>query len=561
MARVTPIILYNSVMHYDRIFRQSVLVVLFIGFFSWAAPNFIGSQASATLAEVPATAKVEKGNLTIPIERMGQVISPSDVFLNAVNGSQITAIYVIPGQHVKAGQVLAQLDSNQQKQTLLADQAILNSQVTDVTHALSVITDIVQTNQIDEQRNEGTVQAARVALQNAQVLAAANASLYHLPVTQNQDNLQTAQKKFSAYTKIYTNVLDGTPPYCTQTGAPIQSTTNSSGSATNSQNRLDSGTATTTNSTTTTSTTTTAIQAAACDAYYRDYATFRDAELAVSTAQSTLTAAQKTEAINLLKDTQEINRLQAALDQAILLQSANRNKNAQSLETAKRALMTLEARFGVFINQSNPSPIDFSVIQGTLALDQIDLNAQTITSPVDGDIGAINGIVGQPAPTKGPNNFFTITNVSKPQLEVVFPLNQRADLVTLGQRVSVNFASLNGGTDLGGKVILNIKSPGLFDTPPGRRLRIAFDDYNQGLYPDLAGKVSLTITAVKQALLIPNGAIQSVSGSDYVYLIEKNTKGVYTKSQQKVIVGVKGLNTTEIRSGLEEGQLVEVAHG
>lgn len=537
-----------------------MLVILFIGVFSWAAPTFIGSQASATMEEIPATAKVEKGNLTIPINSMGKIITPSDVFLNAVNGSQIITINVIPGQHVKTGQVLAQLDSNLQRQAYLADQATLRSQVTDVTQALSVIKDIEQTNQIDEQSNAGTVQAAKVALQNAQALAAANAPLYHIPVSQNEDNLQTAQKKFDAYTKIYTNVLDGAPPYCTQTGAPVQTTTTSSGSVINSTRVFDNGTETTTSSNGTTSTTTTAIQAAACDAYFTDYAIFRDAELAASTAQLTLTAAQKTEAINLLKDNQEINRLQAALDQAILLQSANMNKNLQSLETARRYLMTLEARYGVFVNQSNPSPADFSVIQGILALDQIALNAQTITSPVDGDIGAINGIVGQPAPTKGPDNFFTITNVSKPQLEVIFGLSQRADLVTLGQRVSVNFASLNGGTDLGGKVILNIKSPGLFDTPPGRRLRITFDEYNPGLYPDLAGKVSLTITAVKQALLVPNGAIRSTNGSNYVVLVEKNTKGIYVKSQQKVIVGVTGLNTTEIRSGLQEGQLVEVAN-
>jgi multidrug efflux pump subunit AcrA (membrane-fusion protein) len=433
VARVILSLLYNLRVNYERTLRQWMLVILFIGVFYWAAPTFIGSQASATLEEIPATAKVEKGNLTIPINGMGKIITPSDVFLNAVNGSQIITINVIPGQHVKTGQVLAQLDSNLQRQAYLADQATLSSQVTDVTHALSVINDIEQTNQIDEQINAGTVQAAKVALQNAQALAAANAL--------------------------------------------------------------------------------------------------------------------------------EINRLQAALDQAILLQSANMNKNLQSLETARRDLMTLEARYGVFVNQSNPSPADFSVIQGILALDQIALNAQTITSPVDGDIGAINGIVGQPAPTKGPDNFFIITNVSKPQLEVIFGLSQRADLVTLGQRVSVNFASLNGGTDLGGKVILNIKSPGLFDTPPGRRLRIAFDEYNPGLYPDLAGKVSLTITAVKQALLVPNGAIRSTNGSNYVVLVEKNTKGIYIKSQQKVIVGVTGLNTTEIRSGLQEGQLVEVANG
>jgi len=546
-------------MNLNRRSTQYLAVAILILVISRIVPNYFGSNATASLRTIDTEVTVQRGNITEQMSHMGQVVTPSDIYINSSTGSLITAINVIPGQHVKPGQILATLDSVNQQQTLVNDQATLNLQVTTLNQAISSLSDITQSMTLVEQSDSTTVSNAAVALANFKQIAEMNIPIYHSPVVAAANALDTARKKFSAYTKIYTNVLDGTPPYCVQTGGTTQTTTSGSGTTTGSTtittngaftNSQGSGSSFTYNSTT---------QTAACDAYFADYATYRGLDLDSSTASLNYQSALKTEAINILKDQQALTTLVSALTSAQQNQQINLRKYSQNITDARSHVLTLEATYGVNTNLTNPTPSDFTVIQGTLDIDRRNIANQTITSPVEGDVGTIGGVLHQPAPIRGPNNFFTITNVSAPQLEVIFPLNVGAEAVKVGQKVSVNFQTLNNES-LIGAVVLNINSPGVVNSPPGRRIRIQFSGATTGLFPGLAGNVSMTVNNAKNVLLVPNHAILTRGSKHFVELVV-NTNNKIEAVEREISIGVVGILTTEIKSGLLEGQKVKITNG
>ena len=82
--------------------------------------------ATTTSAKL-STATVSTGNVTASVSASGKVISPGDVAVAPTSNGILTAVFVKVGDHVNAGQSLAQLDNTSQQTALQQATASLTS--------------------------------------------------------------------------------------------------------------------------------------------------------------------------------------------------------------------------------------------------------------------------------------------------------------------------------------------------------------------------------------------------------------------------------------------------
>ena len=82
------------------------------------------SSSSAATTQTVATAK--RGVVLQSVTSTGNVEAPTNLSLSFQQSGEVTAIFVKPGDHVIAGQALAQVDDTQQKHALASAQASLD---------------------------------------------------------------------------------------------------------------------------------------------------------------------------------------------------------------------------------------------------------------------------------------------------------------------------------------------------------------------------------------------------------------------------------------------------
>ncbi|MGC0418869.1 efflux RND transporter periplasmic adaptor subunit [Embleya sp. AB8] len=122
-----------------RLRRKSVLINLALATamltgagFAYAAVDDGGGSARATRAR---TGKVTKGTVMATVSASGSLTSPSDVGVGFTAAGRVTAVGVKVGDHVTAGQVLAQIDPTQAQETLDAAQAAVTVAQANLTKA------------------------------------------------------------------------------------------------------------------------------------------------------------------------------------------------------------------------------------------------------------------------------------------------------------------------------------------------------------------------------------------------------------------------------------------
>jgi len=94
-----------------------------------AVGTILHGQASVTKV---ATGKVGRQDLTSIVNGTGQIKPKTYVNVGATAFGRITHLYVKEGDHVKAGTVLAKVESVQPEATIAAQQATIDSSRTDV---------------------------------------------------------------------------------------------------------------------------------------------------------------------------------------------------------------------------------------------------------------------------------------------------------------------------------------------------------------------------------------------------------------------------------------------
>ena len=119
-----------------------------------------------------------------------------------------------------------------------------------------------------------------------------------------------------------------------------------------------------------------------------------------------------------------------------------------------------------------------------------------------------------------------------------------------GQRATVTFAALPGVTATG-KVTLIDPQPQTSNNVVRYAVTISLTDVPSEVRLGQTASVQVVVGEAENVLTVPTSAIRTAGGQSTVTVIENGTRVV-----RRVEVGLRGDSTTEIRSGLLEGELV-----
>jgi len=170
----------------------------------------VGCEGQASAQSATQTATVQRGNLTATLSTAGTVAAQAQVTLAFQTSGQIKAINVKTGDQVKAGQVLAQLDST------ALEMAVAKAQV-------ALETSQVNLQQTKEGPTAAEVQSAKASLASAQAAYQAALNKYDLSDAQlavaraQVDKAKaTLQRAQLAYDWEKNNWLDADPTQSAQ---------------------------------------------------------------------------------------------------------------------------------------------------------------------------------------------------------------------------------------------------------------------------------------------------------------------------------------------------------
>jgi HlyD family secretion protein len=218
---------------------------------------------------------------------------------------------------------------------------------------------------------------------------------------------------------------------------------------------------------------------------------------------------------------------------------------------------------------------------------QNNLNATTLAAPVDGTILSLSGAVGEtvgtgggltalapgssaPQPASsgassasgasgssgggasaGSSGFAVLGNIAG--LEVVAPFAEAdAAKVSNTQTGTVTFDALPG-LSVPAHVLAVAASSTVVSNVTNYYVTLNLDQPDQRLKSGMTANANVVVSQASDVLMVPNSAITRLGGQAYVTVLSSDGK---TQTRTPVETGTVGDSTTEISSGLSEGQRV-----
>ena len=535
--------------------------------------------------------KVQRGTVTETISASGTVQAPQQIKLNFQGGSsRLTGVYVKVGDHVKAGQVLAQLDDSAAKAQLTSAKANVAAAEAKLAQAGQGSTP----EQIAVQQSN--VEKARVALEGAKTQYENQLAMYNdrsqanqqvinaqnqIPQTQSQLRsaqaaLESAQAKLTAAkqgnatdaalqaaqlgvqsAEMQVTIAEGqlrTAKTPDQVTAANQAVLNAQTQLANAQDKLSS------------------LQAGP------DSSTVVQAESAVKQAQAQVDQAK------LAADNAEQNLKLAQQNYD------NRTQAKSQLDSAKNNVDQAQASYNSAVAQLNQAtaPADPTAVQTAQAsldqaraqLDQqqVTLDNLTIKAPIDGVITQVNGNVGELSTSSTP--VVEMDNSSESDLQVVAQISQ-SDIgkIKTGQDAEMTSTSFQNKT-FKGKVLTIYPDATTANGVTTYTALLSVDNKEGLLRPGMSTNVTVTVGTHDNVLYIPTEALREQNGKDGVLLApagsSSNAKGESRQASggnssgtngtsgahfQSVEVGLFASDKVEILSGLQEGDSVAIFSG
>jgi multidrug efflux pump subunit AcrA (membrane-fusion protein) len=574
---------------------KSVIVRAFLVFVVISVVIFFLSDSIHKVAPSPPNPvlKVDFGDVTKIIDSSGQVVNPDNVYWSPPSIQPVSQILVKVGQRVHRGMILASLNNQLEtaayenaKVALDADQVVLTN----------------AENALVNQRNNQLAQlaAANQTLANAQENLQNNLPIYLSPVDQALNNLSTFQVQFEEKEITYDSTLQNSLNNYLNAKRIASGWTNLVGDSQTVIAIMQSidpisggacgrfgltGTACTPN-------------ALAGD--FKDYSTaINDYYNALSNYNS----AKQTRDVNRQNDLQQLKNLEISYNNALNQQKVNLAKDKQVVANALAQVNIINVQLNAIPNLILRSKVtaDKYTITSTFRK----LSDTIVKSPINGTVIAINNVVGQsPTPivyssTGAGTGMFVIRGDSQDQFKANF--NQiDGQKIKLGQTMSMEItmtmpqsnavggvpsaSSLLSGltgsagtsaTGTGGVtdsksasvgtnrytgiVTKIVKIPSGFGLVPGYSVYLSFQDNPSDIFPGLPGKVRAAVTAISHVLVVPNSAIKQIGGYSYVQRVIFKS-GKYQSLVTKVTLGVVGTNSTEITSGINIGEMINVTY-
>jgi RND family efflux transporter MFP subunit len=423
----------------------------------------VGCQAQTqTKSTAQQTAKIQRGNLTATINVAGTVTAQSQVVLNFLASGQVKEIDVKVGDKVKAGQVLAKLDTTS-----------LEMAVTRAQNALD--TTKLQLQKTQEGPKPQDVAAAKANLASAQAsyqaaLAKYSLSDAQLAVARTQvDKTKAALDRAQlAYNWEANNWLDANPKLSAQY---------------------------------TTLTDTLASYNLTVDAYNQQAAGINDSAVKAAASQ--------------------VAQAQTSLDQLLATPAP------EDITQAQAAVKQSEA----------------SLQQAQLSLAQASLVA-----PVDGTVGDIYAMVGQWA--SGSTQGLVLTDLSRLEVAVTFA-EVDVTKVQVGEHAQVTLDAIQSTVFTG--TLTEIDAVGT--TTQGvvnYAATVSIDNPSDVIRPGMNASANVIVAQRDNVLLVPNRAVRTVN-------TRLRTATVLYQGQLidvPVTIGLSGDTSSEVMSGLQEGDVV-----
>jgi multidrug efflux pump subunit AcrA (membrane-fusion protein) len=288
---------------------------------------------------------------------------------------------------------------------------------------------------------------------------------------------------------------------------------------------------------------------------------------------STWQNALSTQTSSLLKDKQNLDNLTTTYNNALLTQKNNLAKDAvtiagyaSSVQSAQNALDNLIASTNVAMQPAKQSAIDSAQAQlanAQAAYDQAkrNLDAATIKAPVAGDVASISTAVGGNVPTTSAPattsanaaGFIVLTNVSS--LEITGSFSEAdAAKIKAGQVATFTFDALPNANATG-KVIGVDLLPTTSSGVTSYNATFSIDGTVPGLKPGMTATPTVDVGLAAGVINVTAQAVTTRGNRSTVNLVTV-VKGKQVLTLTRVVVGLKGDSTDEIQSGLKVGDKV-----
>ena len=530
--------------------RLRILIINLVIVVAIAAVGFWGYSSLHPKAAPVAlsTVTVTRGDVSSTVSSSGTVISPSDIALAPTTSGTLAKLYVKVGQSVRAGQVLAQMDTTslssavaQAESSLAQAQANLAAITTTVaTSSLQLQND--QTAVVSAQNNLAyqqtliaasqaadatTIATALNKLNNDKITATQNVGLYQSSVDSAKNSLTNAQLTLNDYLGLY--------------GPPMGPITVAYCATINTIN-------------------------ANCTAVIQD-------NNAVINAQTAYNNALITQQQNLAKDAQTIATDQQSYADAQANAALNVKKNAQTLASAQAAIDSAQYALKLYQTQNNGSAVTTSttvdqaqvtVAEAGLVLAQKNLAGATVIAPVSGKVASIsNTLIGAAITpnvtptngTTGATGFIVLTNVGGLQVTAGFSESDVAK-IAVGQSASMAFTALpnaQGAAKVTAVALLPTTASG------ATTYTVTFQLTGKvvGLKPGMTATATVIVADSPNAISVTSRAV-TTRGTRTTVNVVTTVAGKQVETPTPVLVGIVGDSSDEILSGLKVGQIVSL---
>ena len=445
------------------------------------------------------TSTVQLGTVASTVSATGNVAPAAALSLNFQVSGQLTAIMVKPGDQVVAGQALAKIDDTQTQAALASAQAALTAAQANLANAQQPV-------------------SPAVAAQNAAALASAQQQ-----VVAAQTNLRNAQQSAQLNAAGYQNSVD-------QVQAQLDRDT--------AQLKRDQASCAT----------------GACTSV------LQTDQNALAKDNDSLVNARQQQASGLMKDQQAAQQAQNSLVAAQLsLSSTQAANNAKAASTpagvAQAQSQVTQAQAGLLTAQKNEANT-------------------TLTAPGNATVATINGVVGQTVSGGGTASasssstgssasgggasssasssspaFITLDDTSTLQVVAGFA-EADASKIQVAQAATVTLNALPNQTIAGQVTRIDVTAT-VVSNVVTYNVTVGLTDPPAAVRPGMTANVAVVVTQHDNVLSVPTADVSSRGGVSTVTLMQNGKQVV-----QAVTVGLVGDQSTELTSGVSEGETV-----
>jgi HlyD family secretion protein len=472
---------------------------------------------------------VARRTVSASVTGTGNLVPVQQANVNFKVSGTLTAIDVRVGDHVSAGQTLAEIDPTPERSALASAQANLATAQANLQSAETPLTQ----DQINQLRNNVTM--AQQSLNDAIAQANLTNSQDANQVTADQGQLNADQSALNFNATYQTDLQ------------------NLSTAKTSLQTAI------------------TTFDADGCKS--QTYSTYTAQCLTDFNAASTAQALVTTDQGKVTADTSQVSADQTKLSQDTAKQHTDSVNGQHSINQAAASVTSaadqLKTQTESKPNQILSAQAQVASAQAGVQAAQQNLTAATLVAPMDGEINSINGVVGDsvgqgsgstpeapgtqaPLPSSAPSNaFMVIGNTSA--MEVVIPFAESdAAKLAFNQDTQVTFDAVSNLT-ISGHVIAVATAATVQSGVVNYYATVALNQTNVALKQGMTANATVVVSKATNAITVPNLAVTRLAGQAYV-----NTYVNGQEVQTAIQTGVVGDQYTEVTGGLNEGAQVVI---